>query len=231
MTRWIGQSASWASACAQPWPRPWPAAAGNADSSTAVVVPEPNSVTTKARRWSGTAGAATPRRLPPRLSTTSTTPVKAEGWGTLKGQVIFGGDPPPPQVLQEQGKAAKDPDVCAKDGPIVSERLVVDRREGRQERARLPAQADAVNDDAKKAAAAAKVVFDQKNCVFEPHVLAVMAGTPLTLKSSDPANHNINVKLKNSTFNQIVTPAEPVRSLRPSRSVRPGRSFAIFIPG
>jgi hypothetical protein len=31
-----------------------------------------------------------------------------------------------------------------------------------------------------------------------------MAGVPVTLKSSDPANHNVNVKLKNSTFNQTV---------------------------
>jgi hypothetical protein len=31
-----------------------------------------------------------------------------------------------------------------------------------------------------------------------------MAGVPITLKSSDPANHNVNVKLKNSTFNQTV---------------------------
>ena len=53
-------------------------------------------------------------------------PVKAEGWGTLKGQVVFGGDPPTPKVLAEKGKAAKDPEVCAKDAPLVSERLVVD---------------------------------------------------------------------------------------------------------
>ena len=33
----------------------------------------------------------------------------------------------------------------------------------------------AVNEDAKKAAAAAKVEFDQKGCVFEPHVLGLMA--------------------------------------------------------
>jgi plastocyanin len=182
------------------------------DSSTAVLVPEPNSLTTKA----ASGGSAAPATSAPAASTAasastaSTAPVKAEGWGTLKGQVVFGGDPPAAAILQEQGKAAKDPNVCAKDGPIKSERLVVDPA-GKGVKfvlVYLP-KPTAVNDDAKKAAAAAKVDFDQKGCVFEPHVMAIMAGTPMTLKSSDPVNHNINVKLKNSTFNKIVTAAEP----------------------
>jgi plastocyanin len=61
-----------------------------------------------------------------------------------------------------------------------------------------------VNEDAKKAASGAKVVFDQAKCVFEPHVLGLMAGVPVELKSSDPLNHNVNVKLRNSTFNQTI---------------------------
>ena len=126
-------------------------------------------------------------------------------WGTLKGRVLFGGDPPPAAVLQEKGKAAKDPEVCAKDGPIKSERLVVDpaSKGVRFALVYLP-KPTAVNEDAKKAAASAKIAFDQKGCVFEPHVLGLMAGVPVTLKSSDPTNHNVNVKLKNSTFNQTI---------------------------
>jgi plastocyanin len=178
------------------------------DSSTAVVMPEPNSLTTKAAPG-GTAAPSTSAPSATPASTASTSPVKAEGWGTLKGQVVFGGDPPTVANLQEQGKAAKDPNVCAKDGPIKSERLVVNAagKGVKNVLVYLP-KPTAVNDDAKKAAAAAKVDFDQKGCVFEPHVLAVMAGTPLTIKSSDPVNHNVNVKLKNSTFNKIVTAAE-----------------------
>ena len=37
--------------------------------------------------------------------------MKAEGWGTLKGTVLFGGDPPAAKVLVEQGKAEKNPEV------------------------------------------------------------------------------------------------------------------------
>src|SRR5947209_7837283 len=37
--------------------------------------------------------------------------VKSEGWGTLKGRVVFVGDPPAPKVEIPEGKAPKDPTV------------------------------------------------------------------------------------------------------------------------
>jgi plastocyanin len=64
----------------------------------------------------------------------------------------------------------------------------------------------AVNEDAKKAAEGAHIVFDQKGCVFEPHVMGLMAGVPVTLKSSDTATHNINIKLKSSSSNSSIGP-------------------------
>ena len=74
-------------------------------------------------------------------------------------------------------------------------------------------------------------MFDQKNCVFEPHVLALMAGVPVTLKSSDPTNHNVNVKLKNTPFNSTIGPGQAV-PFTPSAAERtPARWSAIFIPG
>jgi plastocyanin len=179
---------------------------GQSDSSTAVVVPQPNSLTTSAA--AAGAPAATPGAAAPSTaaSTAPTAPVKAEGWGTLKGQVVFGGDPPAQTVLQEQGKAAKDPDVCAKNAPIKSERLVVGDGKGVKFALVYLPKPTAVNDDAKKAAAAAKVVFDQKGCVFEPHVIGLMAGVPVTLKSSDTATHNVNIKLKASAGNSTIGP-------------------------
>jgi plastocyanin len=179
---------------------------GSSDSSTAVLVPEPNSVSTKAPTSGGAAPAAsTPSAATAPAATSAAAPVKAEGWGTLKGTVLFGGDPPVAKVLVEQGKAEKNPEVCAKDSPIKAQRLVVDPASKGVKFALvyLP-RPTAVNDDAKKAMAGRKVEFDQKGCVFEPHVLGLMSGVPITLKSSDSANHNVNVKLKNSTFNQTV---------------------------
>jgi hypothetical protein len=131
--------------------------------------------------------------------------VTAEGWGTLKGHVVFGGDPPTPKVLAEKGKAPKDPEVCAKDAPLVSERLVVDgTSKGVKNVLVYLSRPTRINDDAKKAAASAKVMFDQEKCIFTPHVLGMMNGSTITLKSSDPVNHNINAKLKTSPFNNLI---------------------------
>jgi len=178
---------------------------GMPESSDAVAIPEPNvsltgsAPTSKAAPSPTAAGAAAPS------SGSSTAPVKAEGWGTLKGQIVFGGDAPAPSVLVEKGKAAKNPEWCAKDNSIMNERLVVDgaTKGVKNVLVYLP-RPTAVNEDAKKAASGATVAFDQQKCVFEPHVLGLMVGVPVELKSSDPLNHNVNAKLKNSTFNQTL---------------------------
>jgi plastocyanin len=196
---------------------------GMPESSDAVAIPEPNvslttsAATAKTAANTSAAGAASP------ASTTSAAPVKAEGWGTLKGQVIFGGDPPAASVLVEKGKAAKNPEVCAKDNPILSERLVVDSatKGVKNVLVYLP-RPTAVNEEAKQAASGATVVFDQKNCTFEPHTLGVMAGIPIEFKSSDPLSHNLNVKLKNSTFNSLIAGGQSVKFTPSAAERTPG---------
>src|SRR5207302_393983 len=141
------------------------------------------------------ASTTTPSAAP--AATPAPSAVKAEGWGTLKGQVVFGSAAPDVPDLVEKGKAPKDPEVCAKDGPIKSERLLVDgTTKGVKNVLVYVPKPTAVNPDAKAAAAKAEVLFDQAKCIFEPHVLGVMAGAKITLKSSDPVNHNINAKLQ-----------------------------------
>jgi plastocyanin len=178
---------------------------GMPESSDAVAIPEPNVSLTSSATAAKTAPSPSAAGTSSPASTASATPTKAEGWGTLKGQVIFGGDPPKAGVLVEQGKAAKNPEWCAKDSPILSERLVVDgaTKGVKNVLVYLP-RPTAVNDDAKKAASGATVLFDQTKCVFEPHVLGLMAGVQVELKSSDPLNHNVNAKLKNSNFNTTI---------------------------
>ena len=110
-------------------------------------------------------------------------------------------------MLFEKGKAAKDPEVCAKDGPLLDERLVVDgATKGVKNVLVYIPKPTSVSDEAKKAYAATPILFDQEKCVFVPHVLGIMAGTPVTLKSSDPVNHNINARLKQGAFNQLLAP-------------------------
>jgi plastocyanin len=173
-----------------------------------VVLPEPGvNVSSKATPSStgspGGAPAATAASAPSAGATAA--PGGAAGWGTFKGRVVFEGTAPSPKVLQEQGKAAKDPTVCALDKPIVSEELVVDAAsKGVKNVLVYFPRPTAVSDDAKKGLTGKTVTFDQAKCIFEPHVLGMTVGEVVKLKSSDPINHNVNVKLKASTFNQTI---------------------------
>jgi len=179
---------------------------GSTEVGDAVVVTPPGTTPAPAPAPSTAAApAATPAAGSPAAAPAASTPVKAEGWGTLKGQVVLSGDAPAAKTLVEKGKAAKDPEVCAVAGPVLSERLVVDAgtKGVKNVLVYIPKPTN-VNPDAKKAASEAKVLFDQDKCVFEPHVLAAMTGVPITLKSSDPVNHNVNVKLKNSPGNKLL---------------------------
>ncbi len=171
-----------------------------------VVLPEPGvNVASKAAPAAGTTPGAAPAGKPAEAAAPAAASGGAEGWGTFKGTVVFDGSPPAPKVLQEKGKAAKNPEICAVDAPIVSERLIIDAATKGVKNALvyLP-RPTAVNDDVKRALTGKSVTFDQKKCVFEPHVLGLMVGETVTLKSSDPINHNVNVKLKQSMFNQTI---------------------------
>ncbi len=192
-------------------------------SSDAVTAPDPTAVAASKSAAAPTtsASSATAATSP---SSSSTAPVNAEGWGTLKGQVLWSGDSiPAVKELVEKGKAAKNPDICAVKAPILNERIIVDpATKGVKNVIVYLPKPTKVNDDAKKVAAAAKVVFDQKGCIFEPHVLALMAGVPITLQSSDPTNHNVNIKLKNSPFNSTVGPGQALAFVPSAAERTPG---------
>ena len=177
---------------------------GGAGTETSDAVVRPSTSASKTPEGSAT-GTPAPAAATPTTAASPAAPVKAEGFGTLKGRVTYDGEAPTSKVLFEKGKAAKDPDICAKDAPLLSERLIVDSStKGVKNVLVFLTKPTSVSGEAKKAAAAAHVVFDQTKCVFEPHVLAVMVNTPILLKSSDPVNHNINAKLKAGAFNKLL---------------------------
>src|SRR5262245_25389488 len=63
---------------------------------------------------------------PPAATLGASTPAQG-GFGTIKGRLVWGGTTvPQPKILQQQGKADKNPEVCAKNAPILSQELVVD---------------------------------------------------------------------------------------------------------
>jgi hypothetical protein len=141
-----------------------------------------------------------------------TAEARAQGnFGTIKGQLVWGGpDVPPAKNLVEVGAAAKDPMVCAKNAPIISRELAVDpSTKGIRYGFAYLVRPQGTNPDAVKAlvAKAAKVEIDQKNCEFLPYVAALHQDQPLVLKSSDPTNHNVRFSaFTNAPFNQILPP-------------------------
>ncbi len=173
-----------------------PAAGENTSTATLEPVPSKSATATPATNTAASNSAAPA--------------VSAEGWGTFKGQIVFGGNPPEVPTLEEKGKAEKDPQYCAKDAPIKSERLQVNgENKGVKNVLIYFPKPTKVNDEARSAKASTDVVFDQVKCVFEPHVLGMMLGSKVTLKSSDEVNHNVNAKLqKNAPFNSLLGPGQ-----------------------
>lgn len=49
------------------------------------------------------------------------------------------------------------------------------------------------------------VVFDQKGCMYNPHVFGIQVGQQFDIKSSDPVLHNVHTKpKKNDVFNEAM---------------------------
>lgn len=125
----------------------------------------------------------------------------AEEWGTVKGKFVFGGDAPAPAALT----ADKDVDVCGKH-KLVNEELVVGADKGVANVVVFVRDKNVkINPEAAAAAKAEKVILDNKNCRFEPHVVFVQAGQTLVIKNSDAAGHNSNIAtLKNPPSNSLI---------------------------
>jgi hypothetical protein len=130
------------------------------------------------------------------------------GWATLKGTFTYDGSPP---AMPPYGPVNKDHAVCAPGGqPPPQEWLVVDpSTKGIANIAIYARNAKRVHESAQPSDE--QIEFDQKNCVFEPHVLGVMVNQPVLLKNSDPppVGHNTNIGGK-AKFNQTIPPGEAV---------------------
>jgi plastocyanin len=124
----------------------------------------------------------------------------ADEWGTIKGRFKFGGAAP----KQADLKADKDPEVCGKH-KLLAEELVVAEDGG------VANVVVFVRDKAVKvhpdlvAGKSEKVVLDNKDCRFQPHVAVVQTGQSLVLKNSDTVGHNSNVAtVKNAPSNSLI---------------------------
>ncbi len=121
---------------------------------------------------------------------------KADGWGTLKGRLVFGGSPPAANPLS----ITKDAEFCGKH-QLREESLIVAADGGLKNvvlflRTRKPKVHESYEEKIKQ-----PIVFDNQNCRFEPHVLLVHTAQPVQILNSDPVAHNTNVQFqRNPSF-------------------------------
>ena len=122
--------------------------------------------------------------------------------GTVAGKVTFTGTPPKMKPID----MAKEPS-CAKAHPVpVMNESVVSGAGNSLENVVVYISAGAPA----SAAPAAAAVFDQKNCQYLPHVLALQAGQKLEIRNDDQTSHNIHPLAKvNPEWNKSQPPGSP----------------------
>lgn len=124
-------------------------------------------------------------------------PVAAQ-WGTLKGRVTVEGDVPAVPLLHAKGDVQVKEAIC-RAHDIADDSLVVDAEMKGIANVFVFLQRapDRIHPDL--AAGLEDVVFDQRQCRFEPHALVVQTGQTILVKSDDPVAHNWHIS---PTFNE-----------------------------
>jgi plastocyanin len=129
-------------------------------------------------------------------------PASAQQWGDLEGQFLYKGKAP----ANAKVDVTKDVPVCGKH-KLTTEKVVVGKEGGLANVVLylLPAPGSKakVHPDYDKLPEPA--LLDNKNCRFEPHVVALRTGQKLTIGNSDPVGHNTKAEFFNNTpFNDLI---------------------------
>jgi hypothetical protein len=129
----------------------------------------------------------------------------AAAWGDLTGRFVYAGDPPKRDVLELN----KDIEYCAPLKPLDQELIVDPKTKGLQNvvlwlESRTPDAKIPVHSSYQQTAAD-KVVFDNADCQFVPHICVLRTTQTLVMGNKDPINHNIAAFFfKNDPFNENV---------------------------
>jgi hypothetical protein len=117
-------------------------------------------------------------------------------WGTIRGQIVFGGDPVPAPAKVEVPDDNKDKEFCLSKGPIYRQEWVVNPKNKGVRYVfvwLVPEPGDdtplPVHPDLQKFAP--EVVMDQPCCVFIPHAIGIRKGQKLLVKNSATKAHNV----------------------------------------
>jgi Polysaccharide lyase family 4, domain II len=129
----------------------------------------------------------------------------AQGYGHVTGQFVLQGDMPNIPLAK---LGDKDREVCVVNPPHPEETLIVDAKtKGIANIVVYLKKAPSKIHPALKASKVKTVVFDQKNCRFEPHLLLVRTDQEVLVKSDDPINHNTHTHpFRNQELNFLVRP-------------------------
>ncbi len=104
-------------------------------------------------------------------------------WGDLKMRFVYDGTPPTPQAIDN---------VCSA-RPLVNESLLVDPKSHGIANVVVYAVGTGVKvHPSYEATAKTKVVVDNKDCRFDPHVTVLRLSQPLEFHNSDAVGHNAN---------------------------------------
>ncbi|MBI4428039.1 MAG: carboxypeptidase regulatory-like domain-containing protein [Ignavibacteriales bacterium] len=138
--------------------------------------------------------------------------------GDVTGKVSFEGKPAAPARLRMDADKFC---AMAHKAPVLSEELVVNKN-GTLKNVLIYVK-DGIGGK-KFDTPKTPVVFDQKGCIYKPHVLGVMAGQELQVKNSDNTLHNVHALPKvNQGFNQ----GQPVPGTMKKNFPKPEAPFKV----
>ncbi len=146
-----------------------------------------------------------------------------DGWGTVKGRIVWEGEIPKRKPIDSIDKHA-DKAHCLSKGIIVDEDWVVNAKnkglrwtfvwlaDAKNPKARLPIHPDLKEIKIKE------LVMDQPCCMFTPHALGLREGQVLVAKNSSPIPHNFNWhgRVSKGVSGNVLVPAKgtfPIKGL------------------
>lgn len=109
--------------------------------------------------------------------------------GTIKGTVIFEGEPP------ERATLKRDTDPYCQTGEALAEEVVVTKGKLRDVLVRVKS-----GPLPKTSVPTAPALIDQKGCAYSPHVVGLVAGQKLAVRNSDGTNHYVWGQLGGKTL-------------------------------
>lgn len=122
--------------------------------------------------------------------------------GTISGVVKFTGEKPKPRVISEMLANAFCKEHCGGTPPN-SDRFVLGKNGADDVVANVLVYVSKGLEGKKFDAPKQPVVIDQVNCIYVPHVCAVMTGQPVEIRNSDETLHNVMARPReNAAFNE-----------------------------